>query len=80
MPAYDSYAYEALGSLVIGHQRGGEATQRGQRRVPIQVITKAASRNEAISGVPFLIDEKTRVWYRGFSTEALEWLDWGDGG
>ncbi len=80
MPQYDGYAYEALGTLMVGHQRGGDITERGHRRVPIQLITKAESRSEATSALPFPLDEKTRVWHQGFSTEALDWIDWGDGG
>ena len=42
-PPHDSYAYEALGHLLINYQRGGNSTGWEQRRVPIQVITLADS-------------------------------------
>ncbi len=79
MPSYDNYAYEALGSLFVSYQQGGDTTKWGQRRVPIQVITKSASGESALKGIPFLDPSKTRVWHKGFSHESLQWIDWGDG-
>ena len=79
MPPYDSYAYEALGRLFIEHQQGGDATYLGHRRVPIQLITLADSGKPALERFPFLDPAKTRVWDQGFSPDALNWIDWGDG-
>ena len=78
MPRYDSYAYEALGRIFVDYQQGGDTTNWEQRRVPIQIITLAPSAQEALSLIPFMEKDKTRVWHNGFSREALEWLDWGD--
>ncbi len=79
MPPYDSYAYETLGRLFVEYQRGGDLTDWEHRRVPIQLITLADSRQHALKGFPFLDPAKTRVWHQGFSTDALNWIDWGDG-
>ena len=79
MPSYDSYAYEALGRLFVDYQQGGDTTCWEQRRVPIQLITKADSEQSALMDVPFLDPHKTRVWQKGFSDESLKWIDWGDG-
>ena len=80
MPSYDSYAYEALGRLLIGYQQGGDTTYFGHRRVPVQVITLADSKQDALKSIPFLNPAKTYVWSQGFSTDSLNWVDWGDGG
>ena len=79
MPPYDSYAYEALGRLFVEYQQGGDATYLGHQRVPIQLITLADSGQHALKCFPFLNSAKTRVWNQGFSTDALNWIDWGDG-
>jgi len=79
MPRYDSYAYETLGRLFVQYQQGGDATYCEHRRVPIQLITLADSRQAALKCFPFLDPAKTRVWNQGFSTDALDWIDWGDG-
>ena len=78
MPSYDSYAYEMLGRLFVEYQRGGARTYWDQRRVPIQLITLADSRQQAIKCFPFLEPAKTRVWSEGFSSDCLDWIDWGD--
>ena len=78
-PSHDSYAYEALGHLLVNYQRGGSTTGWEQRRVPIQLITVAESPKDALKTVPFLAPEETRVWRHGFSLESLNWIDWGDG-
>ena len=80
MPSYDSYAYEGLGKLMLDYQRGADQKVYGQRRLPIQNITLAKSEDQALVGAPFLERDKTRVWYEGFSSESLDWLDWGDDG
>ena len=54
IPSYDAYAYEALGRLLIDYQRGGNKTYWGQRRVPVQLITLADSRQHALENAPFL--------------------------
>ncbi len=77
MPYYDTHAYEALGRLLVDYQDRTDATRWGHRRVPIQVITLADSRPLALKNVPFLDPLKTRVWDRGFSVDALKWVDWG---
>lgn len=79
MPPYDSYAYEALGRLFVSYQAGGDTTSWEQRRVPIQIITQASSKQLAFQNMPFIDPAKTRVWHKGLSVEALEWIDWGDG-
>ena len=79
MPPYDSYAYEMLGGLLIEYQRGGDTTRWQHRRVPIQLITLADSRQQALESFPFLDSAKTRVWSQGFSADSLDWIDWGDG-
>ena len=79
MPPYDSYAYETLGRLFVGYQQGGETTGWKHRRVPIQLITLADSKQRALKCFPFLDSAKTRVWSQGFSTDSLDWIDWGDG-
>ena len=53
MPEHDSYAYEALGRLLIDYQQRPEMTYFGQRRVPVQLITKAKSERCALRGIPF---------------------------
>ena len=79
MPQSDGYAYEALGKLLLDYQSGGEETYWGQRRVPIQIITKAESEENVFKSLPFLNPTSTQVWCNGFSTESLKCLDWGDG-
>lgn len=80
MPPYDSYAYEALGHLLVQYQRGDTMTGFQQhRRVPVHLITQADSAQLALEGIPFLESSKTRVWHDGFSPESLNWMDWGDG-
>ena len=79
MPSYDSHAYEALGRLLVGYQRGGDTTYFGHRRVPVQLITLADSKQHALENIPFLDSAKTHVWSQGFSTDSLNWIDWGDG-
>ena len=78
MPSYDSYAYETLGRLFVEYQQGGDTTGWDHRRVPIQLVTLAASRNQALECFPFLDPAKTRVWSEGFSSDCLDWIDWGD--
>lgn len=78
MPEYDGYAYEALGRLLCAYQTGGARTYWEQRRVPLQVISSAASEEEVFKGVPFLRRDLVRVYPKGFSLESLDWLDWGD--
>ncbi len=77
IPPYDAYAYEGLGRLFIDYQRRGDKTYWGQRRVPIQLITLAESERHALQSIPFLDSLKTRVWCQGFSTDSLNWVDWG---
>lgn len=79
MPHADSYAYEALGKLFVDYQAGGQRTLWEQRRVPIQIITKAESEADVFKSLPFLNSTSTQVWCNGFSNESLNWLDWGDG-
>ena len=79
MPAYDSHAYEALGQLLVTHQRGQDVMQWGHRRVPIQIIALDTSEKTVRSCYPFLDRSRTRIWHRGFSESSLQWLDWGDG-
>ena len=79
MPPYDSYAYEALGRLFTSYQQGGDTTRWEQRRVPIQLITLADSKQSALRNMPFIDPHKTSVWHKGFSDESLRWIDWGDG-
>lgn len=78
MPSYDGYAYEALGHLISSYQLGGEETYWGDRRVPVQIITLAQSENDALSKIPFLNPNLTRVWNKGFDSPSLDWVDWGD--
>lgn len=78
-PPHDSYAYEALGQLLVNYQRGGSNTYWEQRRVPIQLITLEESPEHARKRVPFLAKDETRVWHGGFSLDSLSWIDWGDG-
>ena len=78
MPKYDSYAYETLGRLFVEYQRRGDTTYWKHRRVPIQLITLADSRQQAIRCFPFLDSARTRVWSEGFSLDCLDWIDWGD--
>ena len=78
-PPYDSYAYEALGQLLISYQDRRDRTYWGHRRVPIQLVTLAESKTGALKNLPFLDRDKTRVWSKGFSEDSLDWLDWGDG-
>ncbi len=77
MPPYDSYAYETLGRLFVQYQQGGDTTSWEHRRLPIQLITRADSEQHALKRVPFLDSAKTRVWNHGFSTDSLDWIDWG---
>jgi len=79
MPPHDIYAYETLGRLFVQYQQGGDVTYWGHRRVPIQVVTLADSEQHALQRLPFLDPAKTRVWNHGFSTDSLNWIDWGDG-
>ena len=79
MPPYDSYAYETLGRLFVKYQQGGDKTYWEHRRLPIQLITLADSRQQALECLPFLDPAKTRVWSHGFSPDSLDWIDWGDG-
>ena len=79
MPSYDSYAYETLGRLLIEYQQGGDTTSWEHRRVPIQLITLADSKQQALECFPFLDPAKARVWKQGFSPNSLDWIDWGDG-
>ena len=79
MPPYDSYAYETLGRLFVKYQQGGDTTYWEQPRVPIQLITLADSRQQALECFPFLDPAKTRTWSQGFSPDSLHWIDWGDG-
>ncbi len=79
MPPYDSYAYETLGRLFVEHQQGGDTTYYGHRRVPIQLITLADSKQQVLERFPFLDPTKTRIWNQGFSADALSWIDWGNG-
>ena len=79
MPPYDSYAYETLGRLFVQYQQGGDTTYWEHRRAPIQIITLADSAQHALKRLPFLDPAKTRVWHRGFSTDSLDWIDWGAG-
>ena len=78
MPSYDSCAYEALGRLFVNYQRGGDTTSWEQRRVPIQLVTRADSEEHALKSIPFLKPGKTRVWHQGFSADPLNWIDWGN--
>ena len=78
MPSYDSYAYETLGRVFVEYQQGGDRTGWDHRRVPIQLVTLAASRKRALESFPFLDPAKTRVWSEGFSSDCLDWIDWGD--
>ena len=77
MPAYDGYAYEAIGRLLIEYQSGGDRTYFGHRRVPVQLVTLASSDPEVLAGIPFLRAESTRIWRSGFDFETLAWIDWG---
>ena len=79
MPPYDSYAYETLGRLFVKYQQGGDTTYWEQPRMPIQLITLADSRQQAVECFPFLDPTKTRVWSQGFSPNSLDWIEWGDG-
>ena len=79
MPPFDSYAYETLGRLFVQYQQDGDTTSWEHRRVPIQLITFADSRQRALECFPFLDPAKTRVWSKGFSPDSLDWIDWGDG-
>lgn len=78
-PLHDSYAYEALGHLLVNYQRGRPTTYWEHRRVPIQLITLAESPEHVLKSVPFLAPDKTHVWCEGFSRDSLSWIDWGDG-
>ena len=79
MPPYDSYAYETLGRLLVAYQQGGDLTGWKHRRVPIQLVTLADSRQQALKCLPFLDPAKTRTWSQGFSLDSLDWIDWGNG-
>lgn len=76
-PSYDSYAYEALGKLLLDYQQGGATTKWEQRRVPIQLITLADTKQTVLDSIPFLKPAKTRIWNQGFTTASLDWIDWG---
>jgi len=78
IPDYDAYAYEALGRIIIDHQQGQGTNTLGNRRVPLQIITKADSKDEFLKNIPFIDSGKAKVWTGGFSEAALDWLDWGD--
>ncbi len=78
MPPYDSYAYETLGRLFVMYQQGADTSFGGHRRVPIQLITLADSKQQTLGCFPFLDPDKTRIWNEGFSPKSLEWIDWGD--
>ena len=78
MPSYDSYAYEALGRLFVDYQQRGDTTYWEQLRVPIQLVTLDDSEEHALKSIPFLEPDKTRVWNQGFSTDSLNWIDWGN--
>lgn len=78
MPPHDTHAYETLGHICVEYQ--STAMNRWERtRTPIQIITLADSDEEAIKNMPFLDRKRTRVWRNGFSEEALNWIDWGEG-
>ena len=77
IPDYDGYAYEALGRLIFDYQAASTNARFGHRRVPVQVVTREDSASKFVASIPFLDSRNTRVWHEGFSTEALEWLDWG---
>ena len=77
MPRHDSHAYEALGQALVNYQRGESVTQWGHRRVPIQIIDLADREQDVHDRFPFLDLGKTRIWKGGFSTNSLEWIDWG---
>ena len=77
MPPYDSYAYETLGRLFVMYQQGGDTTNWKHRRVPIQVITLADTKQSALECFPFLDPAKTRIWSQGFSQASLDWIDGG---
>ena len=79
MPPHDSYAYETLGRLLVEYQQGGDTTSWEHQRAPIQLITLADSEQHALEPLPFLDPAKTRVWNQGFSTDSLDWIDWGAG-
>ena len=79
LPSYDSYAYEALGRLLVDYQQAGDTTYWEHRRGPIQLVTLNDSEQHALESIPFLEPAKTRVWHQGFSTGSLDWIDWGDG-
>ena len=79
MPPYDSYAYETLGRLLVAYQQGGDMTGWKHRRAPIQLVTLADSRQQALGFLPFLDPGKTSVWNQGFSLDTLDWIDWGNG-
>ena len=78
MPSYDAYAYEALGDLIVDYQAGGNFNWFEQRRVSVQIITKAESAEAILDSIPFLDPQKTRIWTQGFDKKSLDWLDWGD--
>ena len=78
MPPYDSHAYETLGDLFVQYQKGGDTTYFNHRRVPIQLITLADSKQQALKDFPFLHPAETRVWNQGFTLDSLDWVDWGD--
>ena len=79
MPPYDRYAYETLGRLFVKYQQRCDTMSREHRRVPIHLITRADSRQQALESYPFLDRAKTRVWTQGFSPDSLDWIDWGNG-
>lgn len=45
-----------------------------QRRAPVQLITLADSKEQAIDPFPFLDPARTRVYSDGFSEGCLHWI------
>ena len=78
MPSYDSYAYEALGKLILDYQAGGDKNYWRQPRTPLQIVTLAASNRDVLNGIPFLDPDRTRIWRDGFSESVIDWMNWGD--
>ena len=78
MPQHDSHAYEGLGKLLIDYQNNKEIMISGQSRLPVQIVTLAESKGQALSSIPFLDPGEARIWYRGFSTDSLNWIKWGE--
>lgn len=78
MPLYDSYAYEALGKLILDYQAGGDKNYWGQPRTSLQIVTLADSDRDVLKGIPFLNSHNTRIWHDGFTEDAIDWMNWGD--